>query len=244
MGALRKFVQQLQGLSDPALHASAVADFLALPDAEALVEDLAEILRRTTDEPYRVAMDSLTDAFVATALPPFTYDRAEEIYRIAESRGLRAVALLFLNPPPQRAVVEGWRGDPDPEILDLTLGEQKSLARRQNSDTLARVARLTEPSVLRILLGNPRLTETDVVAMAARRPNAVPVLTEVMRSRRWRAAALVRLALVHNPYLPPRLAVLLVPNLASQELVALARAADLHPLVVEMARAVLDLRKT
>ena len=56
----------------------------------------------------------------------------------------------------------------------LTLGERKSLARRPDRDLIARVMRDPNPDVIRILLNNPGLTESDVVRVCARRPVPCP----------------------------------------------------------------------
>ncbi|MGD8863380.1 MAG: hypothetical protein PVI30_25425, partial [Myxococcales bacterium] len=51
-----------------------------------------------------------------------------------------------------------------------SLGERKALARRNDRDLITRVLRDPHPDVIRILLGNPALTEEDVVRLCARRP--------------------------------------------------------------------------
>ncbi len=233
MTALENLMSRLAAIRDPGLHGSLVRDFLESHEPVELVDVLASLLARASDEHYRVLYDSFVDVFVADSVIPIPYHVTQEIYRIAGRRNERAVALMLLDPPPLRRA-DGWSGDPDPEILDLTLGERKSFARRLDRDLLARMTRVTEPEVLRILLSNPRLTESDVVGIAARRPNTVSALTEVVRRRRWRVASTVRMALVNNPYLPPRLAVLLVPGLPRQERARLRHTPGLHPLIAEM----------
>jgi hypothetical protein len=99
----------------------------------------------------------------------------------------------------------------------LSLGERKSVARTRDRQLLARVLRDPHPDVIRILLGNPHLTEADVIRVAARRPVRGEVLREICRSPRWMVRYRVRLALIKNPYLPLPLALRLVPQLTAPD---------------------------
>ncbi len=95
----------------------------------------------------------------------------------------------------------------------LTLGERKALARKRDRDLLARVLRDPHPDVIRILLGNPALTEDDVVRLCARRPVAPDVLRAVFRSTRWIVRYRVRRAIVTNPFSPSDVALQLAVHL-------------------------------
>jgi hypothetical protein len=117
----------------------------------------------------------------------------------------------------------------------LALGERKSLARRRDRQLLARVLRDPHPDVIRIVLGNPALTEDDVVRLAARRPIHGDVLREVAASVRWILRYGVRLAVLKNPYAPLEVALPLVPLMTSQDLADIASTADLAPALREIA---------
>lgn len=95
----------------------------------------------------------------------------------------------------------------------VTLGERKSLARTRDRDLLARVLRDPHPDVIRVVLGNPSLTERDVVRLCARRPIAPEVLREVFRSTRWIVRYGVRKAIVRNPFTPVDVALQLAAHL-------------------------------
>jgi hypothetical protein len=111
----------------------------------------------------------------------------------------------------------------------VTLGERKSLARRHDRELIARVLRDPHPDVMRILLGNPRLTENDVLRLCARRPVASEVLREVFRCARWIVRYPIKVALVMNPYTPVDVGLQLVPLLHEQDLKRVREAADLAP---------------
>lgn len=121
----------------------------------------------------------------------------------------------------------------------LTLGERKSLARKPRRAMLGRIAQDPHPDVIRQLLGNPALTEADVIAMVARRPVPRATLLEVAASARWTERPRVRLALVRNPYTPTHVAVSYVRGLALQELREIVDASELPSVVRSVARTLL-----
>jgi hypothetical protein len=111
----------------------------------------------------------------------------------------------------------------------VTLGERKSLARRNDRELITRVLRDPHPDVMRILLGNPRLTEADVLRLCARRPVASDVLREVFCNARWIVRYPIKVALTLNPYTPLDIGLQLIPLLHEQDLKRVLEAADLAP---------------
>lgn len=109
----------------------------------------------------------------------------------------------------------------------VTLGERKSLARRNDREWISRVIRDPHPDVMKILLLNPRLTETDVVRLCARRPVAGEVLREVFQCSRWIVRYPVKVALALNPYTPLDMALQLAPLLRDQDRKRILEAIDL-----------------
>ncbi|MCA9612656.1 MAG: hypothetical protein R3B99_19890 [Polyangiales bacterium] len=160
----------------------------------------------------------------------------DEAARTASERGHVLAAQLLGRHPPEEGpgelrVPDFGRGRP------LTLGERKSLARRRDRQVLARVLRDPHPEVVRILLGNPALTEEDVVRLAARRPVDPKALTAIVHEPKWAVRPHVRRAIVQNPWTPLGVAMLLVPHLTRPELLELERSADLRGPLREMAAA-------
>jgi hypothetical protein len=109
----------------------------------------------------------------------------------------------------------------------VTLGERKSLARSHDRTLIARVLRDPHPLVIRILLGNPAVTETDVVRLCATRPVLSDVLREVFRSPRWIVRYQVKTALLLNPYTPLDVALQIAPHMTAQDLRRAGAANDL-----------------
>lgn len=124
----------------------------------------------------------------------------------------------------------------------LSLGERKSVARTRDRQLLARVLRDPHPDVIRILLGNPHLTETDVVRLCAQRPIQAEVLRAVCSSPRWAIRPGVRVALVKNPHLPLPLALRFVPQLGATEQRAIVASPELDARLREACAAALEPR--
>jgi hypothetical protein len=120
------------------------------------------------------------------------------------------------------------------------LGERKALARKNDRQLIAKVLRDPHPDVIRILLGNPGLTDTDVVLLCARRPGATEVLREVFRSLRWVGREPVRVALALNPWTPLDIALQVAPLLRAPDLRRASHSADLAPEMHATCRRLLD----
>jgi hypothetical protein len=112
----------------------------------------------------------------------------------------------------------------------LTLGERKSLARRPDRETIQRLLADPHPDVIQRCLRNPRLTEDDLVSLAAKRPGRGEVLFEIARSR-WIHRPRVRLAVALNPATPLELAVRIAGLLLRPELELVARSPQVPPVV-------------
>jgi len=192
----------------------------------------AEIVRRGPDgAPFDVALLALTAVLDQNALG---YERHAALYAAARALDDAQLSRLLLSsqPPPP--------GTPQPAALlggrEITLGERKSLARGRRRDVLDRLLRDPDESVLAILLGNPRITENDVVRLAARRPTTAGAQRTILRSERFIARYNVKRALVLNPYTPTALAARLVVLLTRPDQEAVANDASLSESVRLAAR--------
>ena len=113
----------------------------------------------------------------------------------------------------------------------LSLGERKSLARRPDRALMDRLLRDPHPDVIRQLLANPKLTEDDVLSLAARRPCRRDVLTQLARATKWAHRPRIRMALVLNPDTPLEIAAPLVGLLMRHELRLVATSTTVPPAV-------------
>ncbi len=165
---------------------------------------------------------------------------ATALRRIAALQDLDEVELLFTDAPAQREYELEAAKRADLKLFTQPLGRLKQMARlTRNPDELSKLAVATDPSVIRNVLINPRLTEALVVRIAARRPARPEPLVEIWKSARWSVRPLVRKALAFNPYFPPEVAAKIVPLLSEAELRELTEDRAVHPVLREQARVLL-----
>jgi len=122
----------------------------------------------------------------------------------------------------------------------LTLGERKTLATTPSRRAIEKAMMDPHPQVAKKLLDNPRLTETDVVRICARRMMAPSVLCEVALHVRWRERPSVHQALVNNRSLPASFAVSFLPFLDVRTLREITLDRPLDPDPREAAGALLE----
>lgn len=204
---------------DPTLHdAREVAQRLAvLPDRRMRVARLLEIVTdcepadaawlldtlatagRAGGPPFDVSLLAAVDLASSDTLP---YDIRRAIFEAADAAQLDACKELLLTDRETGAEKAGAPRPLVPGTRPLTLGERKSLARSWRRDVLERL--LTDPheDVVRLLLANPHVTETDILKIATSRRSSAAVLNLVLRSKKWALSPRVRKALIRNPNLP------------------------------------------
>ncbi|QDE92392.1 hypothetical protein BHS06_27345 [Myxococcus xanthus] len=150
--------------------------------------------------------------------------------RLAHVQSLDTVADLFAQGPAKLEMDPDAAARADANAFSQSLGHLKQQARlTRDPDTLSRLATVSNPTVLRNVLINPRLTEELVVRIAARRPARPEPLIEIWKSPRWSVRHAIRRALVFNPYLPPETGAKIVPLLNTADLRELVSNAALHP---------------
>jgi hypothetical protein len=122
------------------------------------------------------------------------------------------------------------------------LGTRISMARRPAPRVIERLMSDPDHRVIATLLRNPRLTEQEVVKLAASRRSSAPALEAIARDSRWVRRYGVALALVNNPRTPMRIALALLPGLLRQDLLEVANEGRVRPEIRDKARSLLELR--
>ncbi|HTJ80616.1 MAG TPA: hypothetical protein VL400_02800 [Polyangiaceae bacterium] len=185
-------------------------------------------------------------ALLPSLADPSRADVAAELRRAAHDEGHFALARLLRKRANQfvhEAPEPNERHPGQAQVgRALTLGERKALARRQDRFVLDRLLRDPHPAVIKNLLSNPRITEEDIVRLAARRPTFADVQSEIAKTPKWAARPRVRLALAQNPFTPPDTAVALVQLLVRPELEQVLAATDVPAVVRAAARELLERR--
>jgi hypothetical protein len=154
---------------------------------------------------------------------------AKRLARVLESDHLKgAQAILEANghgsaglfvPTNPRWDAQGDETVPRPKE---PVGFRISQARQPVARVLERLLLDPDARVVRAILGNPRLTEAEVVKLAASRRAAPEVLEVIAQDDRWIARYPVKMALANNPTSPTRVVLGLLPYLLYQDLRALA----------------------
>lgn len=207
--------RRVRRLSDPEMRVAYVRHELGQLDP-AHVADLITVIAsgaQARDEAASTLMLAISIALADPQAEPLR----RRIVAAAATRGLHDVARLLDD---RGADPEADENHPVPDFgrgRPLTLCERKALARRNDRNLIARVLRDPHPDVIGILLGNPSVTEDDLVRLCARRPVPPEVLRQVFRSPRWVLRYRVRRALVRNPYCPLDVALQLTAHLNAQD---------------------------
>jgi hypothetical protein len=235
----RCFVQRMHAVAggqEVRKHAVARALRVVPPeDAARLLEEMLR-LERAGDE---AAACVLASTMAALEDPALGRPLQTALAQIPTAALPEVVVGLLASGPPWRTLDEDAAARADARNFPETLGLLKTKARTaKDPDALTRLALATEPSVVRNLLLNPRLTEPAVVRLAARRPARGAPLVEVWRSK-WGSRHAVRRALALNPYLPPEVGVKLLPLLLRTDWEEVEADGGLHPSVRAEARALL-----
>lgn len=223
-------------LLDTPLRSAFVRNELATHAAAHVGPALEDLLERASSADGVRARELLPTFVLALASPPCAPLRAE-LSIVARTLPLPHVARLF---PLQ---LEAEPEDSPPIVAKrsdgrtLTLGERKALARRPNRASLEKLLFDPHPAVLSILLANPRLTEDDVLRIAARRPGNPLLLSILAQHDGWMQRPRVRLAIIQNPRTPVDVAVPLVLLLVRPELEQIVVAVDLPEAVRTLADA-------
>ena len=124
---------------------------------------------------------------------------------------------------------------------ELSVGERKALARAPSRASFDKLLCDPHPLVIRQLLENPRLTEDDIVRLAARRPANVEALRSIARTE-WLCRPRVRMTLIHNPGTPSAIAVPLLAVCTRPELMQVRASSECSELLREIAAELLVLR--
>ncbi len=170
-------------------------------------------------------------AFVPLVIDPHHHGRTSSIRATALASDMLAVGRFLRCATPEGHAFERERQPDHGDVLQkddgkpFTLGERRALARQPTRQNLEKLLRDPHPMVVRIVLANPRITENDVVRIAAHRPANPEIVVEVAKA--WCHHQRVRNTLVLNPGSPTAVSVPLLSLMARPELHQVSRAADL-----------------
>lgn len=225
-----QLARRLAALPEAAMRQSTLSEYVEGHPSQDVVSVLAQIHRRGDHggPPYDVALLALVALLNAERIP---YEKLTALYAAAKEQGHDRLLDLFLSAQASVAA-ESQQRDVD---RPLTLGHRKVQARGGNREMLTRLLRHPELEVIPHLLQNPRLTEHDVVTLAARRPANPALQRQIAETSRWVSRYRIKRALVLNPHTPSDVSVRLLPFLLATDLKIVAGSSGLAQLVREAA---------
>jgi hypothetical protein len=231
----------LLSLPDLALRTGWLRDFLSSHSAQegaAVLNALCEDNERA-DPQAREAILVVALLFAAMG----ECDLVDGLRAQADARHLLSLSRLVRRAPPPSIHDRPAHELPVPDYgagRELSVGERKSLARSPNRRAFDKLLGDPHPLVIRQLLGNPRLTEDDVVRMTARRPARVEVLEAIAQQGRWLSRPRVRLAMLFNPGAPPAIAMPLLAVCTRNELSEILHHSESSPVLRSAALELLE----
>jgi hypothetical protein len=107
-------------------------------------------------------------------------------------------------------------------LAQLTLGEKLALARQASARVVGALILEGHPRAVGPALGNPRLTEAQVLKVLASEKLAPAVVLAIARHPRWAELPNVRLALLRHPQTPAEASARLMSHVTIRDLRALA----------------------
>lgn len=129
---------------------------------------------------------------------------------------------------------------PDPKIDGMPLGIRKTLSKSHNRDVIEKLLYDQEPSVIKVLINNPRITESDIIKIVSRRPNSDGILRTVFNSQKWKYRYRVQCSLAMNPYTPTDITLSILPELLNNDLLKIASDVRLSEVVRLQAKMILE----
>ncbi|MCA9565578.1 MAG: hypothetical protein KC561_18900, partial [Myxococcales bacterium] len=151
----------------------------------------------------------------------------EAIDLAADEGGHRLAALILTDPPPHavfsRRAIRNMRLDES-----MPLGTRKWKATLHDRSVLEKLLGDHEPEVIRRLCLNPKVIEREILGIAARRPTTSETIDAVAHSR-WLDVAVIREAIIQNPYSRTGLAISLLPQTSAGFMRTLRNASEIHP---------------
>jgi hypothetical protein len=125
------------------------------------------------------------------------------------------------------------------QILTMSMAEKLKLALRGNKDARMILIRDGSKLIRRFVLHNPRISDTEVIAVARNRSADEELVRIIAERREWTRNYQVRLALATNPKTPLVVAMKQVNSLDERDLRTLAKSKNVPQSVAAQARRLL-----
>ena len=206
---------------------------------------LLELLARAAKQAEEAAETAVEDADEAEA----TEEEEEEEETIEDLAALLEVDVGELLSASEILGAEELEQSDDPEvrsafqkIIELNPAQKAVLAMKGGREERLILIRDSNRVVAMGVLKNPRITETEVEAIAKMRNVTDDVLRVLGTTREWTKNYSVAYSLVSNPKTPPSVSTNFISRMNNKDLKSLVKSRDIPELIRRMARKTFELR--
>jgi hypothetical protein len=126
----------------------------------------------------------------------------------------------------------------------LSFGEKRLLALRGGKEVRSILLKDPNKEIVYAVLGNPKITETEVEIVAKSRSTPEEVIRKITKKREWMKNYPIVLAIVSNPKTPAGNAVPLISELKTKDLVVLEKSKNVSEAVRAASRRLLHARRS
>lgn len=129
------------------------------------------------------------------------------------------------------------------KIQTLSVSERLQLAMKGGREIRGILIKDTNKEVMLAVLDNQKITDTEIEMIARNRSSNDEALRRIAKNREWLKTYAIALALVTNPKTPPGIAVGLVGDLKTKDLIILERNKNVPEVVRSAGKRLLAARK-
>ena len=129
------------------------------------------------------------------------------------------------------------------KIQTLSVSERLQLAMKGGREIRGILIKDTNKEVMLAVLDNQKITDTEIEMIARNRSSNDEALRRIAKNREWLKTYAIELALVTNPKTPPGIAVGLVGDLKTKDLIILERNKNVPDVVRSAGKRLLTARK-
>ncbi|MBI5251396.1 MAG: hypothetical protein HY912_18060 [Desulfomonile tiedjei] len=166
--------------------------------------------------------------------------RLSDLVGSLQTRCEYELVAILMDVPPECQDELPFQPFLDVTLKETPLGMRKALARKPDAALIKRIARDQDHRVIRNLLDNSRLTETDVIKIGSTRPTSHRVLETIYNHSRWICRYSIKKVIVLNPYAPLSMAMRLLTFMKQQDLEEVLRSPGLNAVLHGEARRILE----
>jgi hypothetical protein len=235
-----RLVRQLSSLSDPTLQLHSLGQKLRVMPAKQGAMILDQICRRREEGALLFEGAHLHLLAKEALLGVLGGTKTASLIQELRFLGLEDTLRYLTSDPPN---LRFERDHANARRPGETLGLRISLARKTTPRIIERLITDPDEPVIRTILGNPRLTEAEVLKVASSSRTPPSILATIADNQRWVCRYKVKLSLVYNPNTPLRVSMGLLPLLLRQDLAEIVQDPVLPVAVREKATRLLERKK-